>query len=309
MTWWGRCSSRLPAPSRRGRPPGKPWWRPGWRGSPRRPARASPRARADRRRARRRRGWFTEPSTTGAPPRTRRASPSITPRSAPTSGARSPLLTTSSSERVTTGPPLRAPCPRPPRRPRRWRRRPARARRRPPGCRPRLHEHELEGPVVALEPLDGVGVHGHVVAEGRVRAASRLHAHDALRGQHPGPDEEVGVLAGVDVVRDGRDLEPVRGAGRARPRAPSCPSPRALRPRCARRSRDEKAHGLALVGHAVEVEERREGVEVVGGPLQAVADGRSTAGARERSVRWASPPPRGTSFWPASTRAAALPCA
>src|SRR5690606_35744345 len=46
-----------------------------------------------------------------------------------------------------------------------------------------------------------------ILADGRMRAATRFHAHDALGGERFVAHEELGILLGVDVVGDYRELE------------------------------------------------------------------------------------------------------
>ena len=141
--------------------------------------------------------------TVGRSPRRARASRSITPRSAPTIGARSVLLITSRSAAVTPGPPLRGTLS-------------------PPAtsttkiCRstsPRLKvavrlspplstSTRSSGPTAVDQLVDGVQVGADVVADRGVRAAAGLHRPDPRRVEHAGPAQEVGVLGGVDVVGD-----------------------------------------------------------------------------------------------------------
>ena len=61
---------------------------------------------------------------------------------------------------------------------------------------------------------DGGEVDAGVLADGRVRAAAGLDADDALQRQHLAAGQELGVLAGVDVVGDDGqvDLGPERPA-------------------------------------------------------------------------------------------------
>ena len=65
-----------------------------------------------------------------------------------------------------------------------------------------LDEDEVQRPLVALELLDRLEVHGDVVADRGVRAAARLHRNDPLDLEHARGAQELGVLGRVDVIGD-----------------------------------------------------------------------------------------------------------
>jgi hypothetical protein len=50
-------------------------------------------------------------------------------------------------------------------------------------------------------------VHGDVVADRRVRTAAGLHGDDPLDVEHAGGAQELGILGGVDVVRDDAEAQ------------------------------------------------------------------------------------------------------
>jgi hypothetical protein len=62
----------------------------------------------------------------------------------------------------------------------------------------------LSPPLGHRRPVDRA-----VLADGRVGAAARLNPADALGLQGTGPGEELGVLLGVDVVGDHRQLQAI----------------------------------------------------------------------------------------------------
>ncbi len=65
---------------------------------------------------------------------------------------------------------------------------------------------DLEAGEAARHLVHGGEVDAGILADGRVRAAARLHAHDPLRRQRARAGQEFGVLARVDVVGDGGDV-------------------------------------------------------------------------------------------------------
>src|ERR1700745_261477 len=97
-------------------------------------------------------------NTNGFSPRMRRASRAMTPRSAPTNGARSILLMSSRSERGTPGPPLRGVVSRP--------------------AALEKHQGGVGKPGVRL--VHGLEIDRRVLADRRVRAAAGLDADDAI---------------------------------------------------------------------------------------------------------------------------------
>ena len=142
----------------------------------------------------------------GRSPRIRRASRSITSSQAPTCGARSVLLMISRSERVTPGPPLRGILS------------PARdvddiegeigelgreGRRQVVAAD--LDQDQVEVGEAPHQVVDGGEVDRGVLADRGVRAAAGLDPDDALERQRLGAHQELGVLAGVDVVGDRGD--------------------------------------------------------------------------------------------------------
>ena len=60
--------------------------------------------------------------------------------------------------------------------------------------------------IAAPEVGDRGEIDRGILADRGVRASAGLDAEDALRRQRAGADQELGVLAGVDVVGDGRDV-------------------------------------------------------------------------------------------------------
>jgi hypothetical protein len=56
--------------------------------------------------------------------------------------------------------------------------------------------------VRVLQVFHGGHVHAGVVPDGGVGAAAGLHAADAVGGEHALAQQELGVLAGVDVIGD-----------------------------------------------------------------------------------------------------------
>ena len=61
----------------------------------------------------------------------------------------------------------------------------------------------------ALQVLGRVDVDRDVVAHGRVRAGAGFDADDALGRERPGPHQELGILAGEDVVGDHRHAQAI----------------------------------------------------------------------------------------------------
>src|SRR5262249_5443351 len=158
-------------------------------------------------------------NTNGRSPRMRRASRAMTPRSAPTYGARSILLMTSRSDRVTPGPPLRGTLS-PPARPR-----PLAPPRRVDAVDRRIHElgAEARRQVVAAaldeqqlharkprrQQIERLEIGRRVLADRRVRAPARLDADDAIRRQRLAANEELHVFLREDVVGHHGNLVPV----------------------------------------------------------------------------------------------------
>ncbi len=70
-----------------------------------------------------------------------------------------------------------------------------------------LDEDEFEIGKAAQQVGDGGVVHACVVADGGVRTAARLDAHDTIGGERVASHEELGVLARVDVVGDDCHVE------------------------------------------------------------------------------------------------------
>lgn len=81
----------------------------------------------------------------------------------------------------------------------------------------------MQGPHLVLQVLHRFEVGGDVVPDRGVRARPRLHGGDPLRREHGLPQQELGVLPRVDVVRDDRERQLVpqrpaeRGDGRRLP--------------------------------------------------------------------------------------------
>ena len=77
----------------------------------------------------------------------------------------------------------------------------------------RLHQHQVQRPVLGDEVLDGQQVGGDVVADGGVRTCSGLDRDDPRGVQHARGPDHPGVLVGVDVVGDDPDLQLVAEVG------------------------------------------------------------------------------------------------
>ena len=68
-----------------------------------------------------------------------------------------------------------------------------------------LHKDDLDIGVALYKSLDGLEVHTCVLANGGVRAAAGLHAHDTVGGKHRVLGQKLCVLVCVDVVGDDAD--------------------------------------------------------------------------------------------------------
>src|SRR6185436_9001446 len=60
-----------------------------------------------------------------------------------------------------------------------------------------LHEDQLEVGEALAQDVDGLQVHGRILADGRVRTATGLDTQHALGGEHAAPDQHVRVLLRV----------------------------------------------------------------------------------------------------------------
>ncbi len=67
-------------------------------------------------------------------------------------------------------------------------------------------EDQVEFGKFPLHLGDRREIDGGILADGGVRAAAGLHAHDARLGQRAGAHQDQRVLLGVDVVGDGADV-------------------------------------------------------------------------------------------------------
>lgn len=69
-----------------------------------------------------------------------------------------------------------------------------------------LNKHDVGIGVLDQHAVNGFQVDGAVFTDGGVRAAARLHTHDALGGQGTADGQDALVFLGVDVVGDGHQV-------------------------------------------------------------------------------------------------------